>query len=474
MTGFDPRPVLLATGQLYIAMALAVLAILYHRHTRLNLVAWTASGVCMGLTGCLYAMRDVAPDWLSLGVANPLSFAALFLKVPVLRLELGLAPRWRWFLACWLVLSGLFELAFVTGWPNLPRLVMVGLVQAAGALLVCRYAWSAARRIDSVGARLIAVAYGAFGALVMLRMARAALGLTDGLAMSPQPDFLAAVAAALLASLCGNVGYLGMALDRARDRDRAQHQALETLREQQQAQALSARARDAIRHERYRSSQVLAHEVRQPLHNAAVALQAATAALAKHDVSRDAAQAVARAQAVIRRVTASLDNTVAVAALLGGDERVKRHDVDLDMLVDLCVADLPAEARPRVRVEHLAAARSARMELSLVRLAVRNLLVNASLYAGPDSPIGLRLLDSDEPLALVIEVVDLGPGLPDDVWAMLQDRHDVPPPSVAPGHGLGLPIVQRVAAKHGGHLQWRPNHPSGSVFSLLLPQAEPD
>ncbi|MEN9631172.1 MAG: hypothetical protein RJA10_4400, partial [Pseudomonadota bacterium] len=105
----------------------------------------------------------------------------------------------------------------------------------------------------------------------------------------------------------------------------------------------------------------------------------------------------------------------------------------------------------------------------------RNLLINATLYAPGDSPVLLRLLDSDEPLALVLEVADQGPGLPDDVRAALVDPDTSPPlQSVAPGHGLGLHIVQRVAVLHGGRLTWQPNVPGGSVFRLVLPQAMPD
>ena len=77
--------------------------------------------------------------------------------------------------------------------------------------------------------------------------------------------------------------------------------------------------------------------------------------------------------------------------------------------------------------------------------------------------------------ALVIEVVDQGPGLPDDVQATLRDQEPSSAPhSIAPGHGLGLRIVQRVARLHEGRLEWRADQPGGSVFRLLLPQASLD
>ena len=239
---FDPRSVLLVAGQMFIVMAMAVLAILFRRHARLNLLAWTAASMAMGLTACLLALRDTVPDWLSLPVANALVYAGFLLMAQVLRLERGLPSRWGQTLALWLLATGLFSVAWATPWPSAQRLVLTGVLQIAGATLVALQAWRLALQTGSISARLIGLAYAAYAATLALRALRLALGLTDGLAVSPQPDFLAAVLAALLAALFGSVGYLGMALDRARQRDLAQREALEQLREAQRSQELSARA----------------------------------------------------------------------------------------------------------------------------------------------------------------------------------------------------------------------------------------
>jgi signal transduction histidine kinase len=374
----------------------------------------------------------------------------------------------------WVAASTLYLLAWGQNWSFEARIGVNTVIHGVGAMLVVWHAWALARVLDSVGVRMIAVAYLMYAAAQLVRGLRVVAGYSDGVAISSEPDFLVLTGAALLASLCSNIGYLGMALDRARLKDRSQRQALEQLREQQLALELAARERDAVRHERYRSSQVLAHEVRQPLHNAAVSLQAAVAALDGRRDAGDAVHALSQAQAVIRRVTASLDNTVALASLLTSDRRAPRQEVELDMLVALCVADLPPDARARVKVEHLADARSARLEPGLMRLALRNLLINATLYAPAGTPVTLRVLDCEDPLGLAFEVADLGPGLPPDVQHTLHDPQAAPGPSVAPGHGLGLQIVRRVAAMHDGRLDWRPNESHGSVFRMLLPQALPD
>lgn len=245
---------------------------------------------------------------------------------------------------------------------------------------------------------------------------------------------------------------------------------------EQQAKALGERVS-----EREEFVRILAHEVRQPLNNASAALQGARAALAERsmpsahqaapapDAPAGAADAVLRAQSVIGQIVASLNNTLAATALLASPDRIECRDTDVDTLIELSLGDLDPQARPRVRVERLSATRTASMDMSLVRLALRNLLGNALAYAPPHSEVVLRVSDSDEPLALVLEVLDQGPGVPPALRPHLFDR-GTRGDSLVPGHGLGLFIVQRVMALHGGQVDLRPHNPQGSIFRLWLPQ----
>jgi anti-sigma regulatory factor (Ser/Thr protein kinase) len=51
------------------------------------------------------------------------------------------------------------------------------------------------------------------------------------------------------------------------------------------------------------------------------------------------------------------------------------------------------------------------MDLGLMRLALRNLLLNAVQHSPPGTPVVVRIADSDQPLALLIDVVDQGRAL---------------------------------------------------------------
>lgn len=224
---------------------------------------------------------------------------------------------------------------------------------------------------------------------------------------------------------------------------------------------------DQLLRERSEMLDVLAHEVRQPLNNASAALQSAAASLAGRG-ERQAQDRLTRAQAVLGQVLAGVDNTLAAASLLAGGGRVARLDTDIDTLIAVTIADLPREQRDRVVVHRHTATRTALMDMSLMRLALRNLLSNALKYAPGSSPVALHVMDFDEPAALQFEVADAGPGIPRELLPRLFTRGARGGAEAA--HGLGLYIVRRVMDLHGGGAELLRTGPLGTVMRLTLPQ----
>jgi len=237
-------------------------------------------------------------------------------------------------------------------------------------------------------------------------------------------------------------------------------------RVEQQAEHLQA-----LLVERSRMLDVLAHEVRQPLNNASAALQSAAAALATVGQAQ-VAERMSRAQAVIGEVMAGVDNTLAVAALVARPAPLGLTDCDVDTLLEVAITDMPAAERSRIHIDRASATRTAAMDMSLMRLALRNLLSNAIKYSPAGSPVRIRVTDSDDPLALIIDVSDQGPGVEPELQQRLFERGTRGSNArQIGGHGLGLYIVRRVMELHGGRVELHQSTSSGSTLRLVVTQS---
>lgn len=243
----------------------------------------------------------------------------------------------------------------------------------------------------------------------------------------------------------------------------AREQALRT-----QVQADAVKLRELLR-ERSEMLYVLAHEVRQPLNNAIAALQGAALALAATNAL--AAEPLASAKSVLGQVASRLDNTLAVASLLARAGPIERQDVDVGLLIAVVIADLPEIEQPRIVLDQRSAARTASMDLGLMRLALRNVLSNALRHGPTGSPVTIRLTDSDDPLALLVDVVDQGPGVEAELMPRLFERGAHGREAERQSRqGLGLYIVRRVMELHGGLAAVATNTPGEFCVRLVLDQ----
>jgi signal transduction histidine kinase len=166
---------------------------------------------------------------------------------------------------------------------------------------------------------------------------------------------------------------------------RERQQALQNeqaLRQQIQTQAEQAAA---LLQERTEMLDVLAHEVRQPMHNASAVLQSIEGVLRGHEHEVAAGQLV-KAQAMFSQVLSSIDNTLAAATLLGSGTISQGGDTDVDAFLALTLADVPTPLRKRIQIDRHSTIRTVPMNMGLMRLALRNLLFNA-LTSGPDDTL---------------------------------------------------------------------------------------
>ncbi len=104
----------------------------------------------------------------------------------------------------------------------------------------------------------------------------------------------------------------------------------------------------------------------------------------------------------------------------------------------------------------------------LLGLAFYNLVDNALKFTGPENPIEIRAMEDGR--SLLVEVADTGPGIPpDDLPRIFEELYRGTNARGFEGSGLGLALVQRVVARHGGTVSVRSRPGQGSVFTVRLP-----
>ncbi|HWH75315.1 MAG TPA: ATP-binding protein [Methylibium sp.] len=223
--------------------------------------------------------------------------------------------------------------------------------------------------------------------------------------------------------------------------------------------ALFARVRDTIEHER-RFTADAAHELRTPL--AALQAQWDAARLAGRTGDEKIGEGLARLSRMVSQLLAlaRLDHaahgpaspidwrTVVGQAMDEVLPLADRQGVEI-------ACEWPADGGPAMPLEG---------DPALLGALLRNLLENALRHAPRDSVVTLRFE------AEALEVLDEGPGVAPEHLPRLGDRFFRPVGESTPGSGLGLSIVQRIAALHGLRLVLA-NRGSGPGFAARLERA---
>jgi signal transduction histidine kinase len=175
--------------------------------------------------------------------------------------------------------------------------------------------------------------------------------------------------------------------------------------------------------------------------------------------------------------------------LLQGDphlkEEIARDVAELDALVEEIllssrleagVADEPFED---VDVTALAAEECARAGASLsgdvvtvmgsprlLRRLLRNLLENARSHGGA-GPVEVEVRRGKEGGA-VVDVLDRGPGVPDDLTERIFEPFFRLPGASSRGAGLGLSIARQITRRHAGVVACLPRGGGGTLFRAML------
>ncbi|MFW6050848.1 MAG: sensor histidine kinase [Myxococcota bacterium] len=172
------------------------------------------------------------------------------------------------------------------------------------------------------------------------------------------------------------------------------------------------------------------------------------------------------------RLSALIENVLDFSALERGKRRFELEEGDLGEVVARAVDTF------RYRVEHGGAdvqvhvaehLPPVQMDAQAVFLAVMNLLDNALKYGG-GTPVRVSVTSAGD--EVLLQVRDEGPGIPDeDLKRVFERFYRGQRGRDARGSGIGLSIVQRIAAAHGGRAFAENAEDGGACVGFALPAA---
>jgi len=180
-------------------------------------------------------------------------------------------------------------------------------------------------------------------------------------------------------------------------------------------------------------------------------------------------------QRALKRIEQSVDRTsrmarqlIDLAAVDAAEGRDRSVEVDVEALVLDVANDLESLKRVRdveiiCKAPRLLGALSTRVDASLLRLAIRNVLENAVQHS-PRGSIVECMVETDGRRITVV-VSDEGPGIALEEQGKVLQRFYRSPRSAPGGSGLGLAIVKMSIERLGGRLSFAK---PGSRFEVLL------
>jgi two-component system sensor histidine kinase TctE len=188
-----------------------------------------------------------------------------------------------------------------------------------------------------------------------------------------------------------------------------------------------------------------AHQLRTPLAGLQMQLELLEAQPADEG-------ARARLRQSVARVTRLANQLLALArAEAGGRLIADATEIDLAALIDAMVEDWVERADARgIDLGIDRAPVHLRGDPTLLQELIANLMDNALKYCGEHGKVTLRCMGGDD--AVLIEVIDDGPGIPQAVREQVFERFYRHFGTTTGGSGLGLSIAREIVRCHGGSI----------------------
>lgn len=223
-------------------------------------------------------------------------------------------------------------------------------------------------------------------------------------------------------------------------------------------------------------SRMIIHDLRSPLTAVTTSLKLMTEIVPKDSDIRPLVETTADAsRRAIRKILSRVDSLLDISRMESGFINLDTRPTELATLVDsVCIelSPLAHELNIIIKTEIPDDLPLLSIDADKVERVLLNLLDNALKFAPMGSGVTIRAsANSDKPGYSRTDVIDCGPGVPDEFKTKLFDRFmQVPGRSgKRRGSGLGLSFCRLVAEGHGGRIWIEDNPGGGSVFSMTLP-----
>jgi signal transduction histidine kinase len=179
-----------------------------------------------------------------------------------------------------------------------------------------------------------------------------------------------------------------------------------------------------------------------------------------------------------RRLGEMVERVLQYAGIESGLALGMKRPVDLHEVIEAAITSAVSAHGAAVRLErHMAADLPPIVgDAAGLRSAIENLIANAVKYGGDDRWVGIRAEVARERRGTEVRITvsDHGPGIPQS-----ELRHIFEPfyrgaqaaARQVHGNGLGLSLVKRIVAAHGGRIAVTTRPGAGSAFTIALPAA---
>jgi len=113
------------------------------------------------------------------------------------------------------------------------------------------------------------------------------------------------------------------------------------------------------------------------------------------------------------------------------------------------------------------------VDAAKVERIVENLIINAARHTPPETPVWVRVRAREDGCLIIVD--DAGPGVPDALKEIIFEPFKQGPTTTpqSPGVGIGLSLVARFAALHGGRAWVQDRKGGGSSFRVFLRDEHP-